>query len=175
MTPDPRYPIGRPDIRHDLTEADRAPMIEQLAAMPRRLRAAIAGWDDTRLDTPYREDGWTVRQVVHHLADSHMNGYIRFKLTVTEENPTVRGYDQPSFAEQREAKHGDPELSLSILDALHRRWSTFLGHVPPEGWSRPLVYTDGRASTLNGLLCIYSWHGEHHIAHITELAGREGW
>lgn len=173
MTDDLRYPIGRPELRAPLTPQERAARIETLATLPARLRAAVGGWSDARLDTPYREGGWTSRQVVHHLVDSHVNGYVRFKLGVTEDEPTIRAYEEQLWAELPEARTGDLELSLPILEALHRRWATFLRGLDGDQFGRRVVYSDGRRLTLDELLCIYSWHGDHHLAHIRSVAARQ--
>lgn len=175
MSDDLRYPIGRPRLRTPLSEEERTEMIARMAGFPDRLRAVVRAFDDDQLDTPYREGGWTVRQVVHHLPDSHMNGYVRFKLGVTEENPTIRAYEEHLWAELPEARAGDVELSLPILESVHRRWCIFLGSLDDDQWSRTVVYSDGSTRTLDELLCVYSWHGDHHLAHITSLAEREGW
>ena len=175
MTLDPsRYPMGRPE-RRTLTPPERAEMIAAMEALPAQLRAAVAGLSDEQLDTRYRDGGWTIRQVVHHLPDSHTNGYCRFKLTVTEDVPTIRGYEEHLWAELGEAKSGPVELSLALIDAVHAPWTAFLHTLPDEAWSRRLVYSDGSETDLDALLCIYSWHGPHHVAHITGVRERNGW
>ena len=175
MTDDPRYPIGRPHLRTPLSAEERAEMIDRIEGFPARLRAVVEPMSDAQLDTPYRDGGWTVRQVVHHVPDSHMNGYIRFKLGVTEDAPAIRPYEEQIWAELPEARTGDVNLSLPILDAVHRRWTTFLRNLDDAQWSRTVLYSDGNHRTLDELLCVYSWHGDHHLAHITTLADREGW
>ncbi len=175
MSDDLRYPIGRPDLRSPLNADERARKIDRLAAFPARLRAVVEPLSAAQLDTPYREGGWTVRQVIHHLPDSHMNGYIRFKIGATEHLPRIREYREELWAELPEAKTGDIELSLPMLEGLHRRWASFLEALDVEVWSRNIVYSDGREMSLDALLCIYSWHGDHHLAHITGVAEREGW
>ena len=170
-----RYPIGKPDPRDGLSADEREEMIAEIERFPSRLRNTVAQMTDEQLDTPYRDGGWTVRQVIHHVPDSHMNGYIRFKLAMTEDHPAVRPYEEQIWAEMEEARTGDIELSLPILEALHRRWAAFLRNLSPADFSRPLKYSDGRTMTIDQILCIYSWHGAHHLAHITGLMQRRGW
>jgi len=170
-----RYPIGKPQLRAPLSPEDRVVMINEMERFPSRLRNTVEQMSDQQLDTPYRDGGWTVRQVIHHVPDSHMNGYIRFKLAVTEDVPTVRGYEEQVWAELTEARTGDIELSLPILESLHQRWVAFLRFLEPGDFARTLKYSDGRTMTVDELLCIYSWHGAHHLAHITALMQRQGW
>lgn len=170
-----RYPIGKPAPRNGLSPEERKEMIAEIERFPSRLRNTVEHMSDEQLDTPYREGGWTVRQVVHHVPDSHMNGYIRFKLAMTEDKPTVRPYEEQIWAELPEARHGAIELSLPILESLHQRWVAFLRNLTPTDFARPLTYSDGRTMTIDEILCIYSWHGAHHLAHITGLMQRQGW
>lgn len=170
-----RYPIGKPNLRSGLSPEERAGMIDEIERFPSRLRNTVENFTDEQLDTPYRNGGWTVRQVVHHVPDSHLNGYVRFKLAVTEEVPTVRAYEEQIWAELPEARTGDIELSLPILESLHQRWVAFLRNLGPDHFARTLKYSDGRVMTVDELLCIYSWHGAHHLAHITGLMQRLGW
>jgi hypothetical protein len=173
--PDLRYPIGRLVYPKFLTPDERRQRIATLAATPEELRAAVAGLSPAQLDTPYRPGGWTVRQVVHHVPDSHMNAYIRFKLALTEDEPTVRPYNQTAWAELPEAKTAPVELSLALLSALHERWVRMLAAISPAEWERTYRHPDSGTHTLDGLLAVYAWHGPHHVAHITELRRREGW
>ena len=175
MTDDPRYPIGRPDVRNELTTDERAERIAAIESFPARLRAVVEPMSDDQLDTPYRDGGWTVRQVVHHVPDSHVNAYVRFKLTQTEDVPQVRAYEEQLWAELEDGKHGPIDLSLPILDTVHRRWVTFRRQRDPEDFSRRCIFSNGREITMDGLLCIYSWHCDHHLAHITRLRDRMGW
>jgi hypothetical protein len=172
---DPRYPIGEFHAPAVVDAALRAALIEQIAAAPAALRAAVAGLDAVRLDTPYREDGWTVRQVVHHLPDSHLNAYVRFKLALTEDEPTIRPYDQARWAETPEARTGDVAVSLALLDALHGRWVTLMHSLPEAAFARTFVHPESGLWTLDRLLPLYAWHGRHHVAHITTLRERMGW
>ena len=139
------------------------------------MRAAVHGLNDEQLDTPYRDDGWTVRQVVHHVVDSHVNAYVRFKLTGSEEHPTIRTYEEKDWAELGEAKSAPVELSLTLLDALHARWVAYLECLEPADFERTLHYPDIGDITADVLLELYAWHGRHHVAHVTSLREREEW
>jgi hypothetical protein len=162
--------VGRP-----LSEVERSALIDAIDGHPGRLRAAVAGLTDEQLDTPYREDGWTPRQVVHHVVDSHVNAYVRFKLALTEDNPTIRTYEEHVWAELPDAKSAPVEGSLAILDALHERWVSVLRNMGPEDFARPLHYPGVGDVTVDALLEIYGWHGPHHEAHVTTLRKRMGW
>lgn len=170
-----RYPVGRFRAVSDLTPEQRAEWIERIASAPRRLREAVRGLDEEQLDTPYRDGGWTVRQVVHHLADSHMNGYVRMKLGLTEEEPTVKTYDQDRWAELDDARAGPVEDSLALLEALHRRWSALLRGLSREAFQRTVRHPEWASPTLDDFLQLYAWHGTHHTAHIQGLRDRKGW
>jgi uncharacterized damage-inducible protein DinB len=176
MNDDLRYPIGPFASRgRPLTSDERAELISAIETHPTRMRAAVAGLDDDQLDTPYREDGWTVRQVVHHVVDSHVNSYIRFRLGMTETHGTVGCYDEAAWAELPDALHSPVELSLACLDALHRRWVVFLRSLAPEDFRRTMNHPEIGEITLDLLLEIYGWHCPHHEAHITRLRERSGW
>lgn len=176
VTDDLRYPIGRFVAPREVTDADRRASISELTALPRLTEAAVAGLDDRRLDTPYRPGGWTVRQVIHHLPDSHLNAYTRFRLALTEEEPTIRPYFEERWAELPDAREGPIELSLALLEALHARWVALLRALKPADWGRSFVHPQhGRRMTLDETLALYAWHGRHHVAHITALRAREGW
>lgn len=175
MNSDLRYPIGRAELHKDLTPEQRAQLIDHLAQMPKRLSAAVAGLSAAQLDTPYRPGGWTVRQVVHHLADSHMNSFVRFKLALTEDRPTIKTYQEALWAETVDAKRPPIEISVGLLENLHARWVMLLGSFGPRDWSRQLTHPELGLVTLDELLCLYSWHSRHHVAHITALRQREGW
>ncbi len=173
--PDLRYPLGPFAFDGAVTDEKRHLWTSEIAAAPGRLRAAVDGLDDDRLDTPYRPGGWTVRQVVHHIADSHLNAYVRMRLALTEPNPTVRGYDQAAWAALNDASIAPPAVSLALLEALHRRWVLLLTSLDPGDWSCPLQHSEAGPMTVDTLLQLYAWHGRHHTAHITELRKREGW
>lgn len=170
-----RYPIGRFEAREGLSPDERSALIDDMAALPADLRAAVSGLSDEQLDTPYRPDGWTVRQVVHHLPDSHLNGYVRLKLAVTESEPTIRTYDEAAWAELADGRDADVGDSLLLLEALHRRWVRFLRSLGEEAFGRVLVHPEeGRVSVDLGVQ-LYRWHGRHHLAHVARLGERMGW
>ena len=172
---DLRYPIGKLQWEDNMSEVRRNEMIEQIAETPAKMRAAVAGLSEKQLDTPYREGGWTVRQVVHHLADSHLNAYVRFKLAMTEDAPTIKTYEQQLWAETPDAKSAPAEPSLSMLDGLHQRWVLLLRSMRAADFSRQFTHPEHGKMTLERLLGLYAWHGRHHTAHITSLREREGW
>lgn len=172
---DLRYPIGPMPRVPALTPAEREEAIAAIAAVPALLRSAVAGLTDAQLDTPYRPGGWTVRQVIHHVPDSHLNAYVRFKLALTEEHPRIRTYEEARWAELPEARTAPVEVSLALVEALHDRWVRSLRALAPEEFSRTLDHPDHGTLVLDSLLAIYAWHGRHHTAHVTELRRREGW
>ncbi len=172
---DHRYPIGKFDAPATIDFATRSRWIEDIAATPANLRKAVQGLTASQLDTPYREGGWTVRQVVHHVPDSHMNAYVRFKLAVTEENPTIRPYEEGLWAELADGKGEDIETSLVLLESLHRRWVTFLRSLTEAQFERTLVHPESGKHSLAKMCGLYSWHGRHHVAHITSLRERMKW
>ena len=171
---DARYPVGKMEMPKDITQAARQSAIESIARTPQMLRDAVRGLNDAQLDTPYRQGGWTVRQVVHHLPDSHMNAYIRLKLAMTENNPTIRPYDQDGWGKLGDVS-GPIEPSQTLLDSLHQRWDLLWRTLKPEDFSRKLVHPEQGQRSIDWLLFVYEWHGRHHTAHITELRKREGW
>lgn len=172
---DPRYPLG-PFVRPAaVTPEQRAEWVAEIAATPAALRAAVAGLDDAQLDTPYREGGWTVRQLVHHLPDSHLNAYLRFKWATTEDTPAIKAYDEKGWAELADSRTADSELSLVLLEALHGRWVAFLHLLGDADWRREFVHPKHGPMTLEVTAAMYAWHGRHHVAHITELRRRQGW
>ncbi|WP_291426788.1 YfiT family bacillithiol transferase [Deinococcus sp.] len=169
---DLRYPLGpMPQPRH-LTPPERERAIPAIAALPQDLRQAVAGLSAAQLDTPYREGGWTVRQVVHHVADSHINAYVRTKLALTEANPVIKPYEEQLWAELPDSRL-NPEISLLLLEQLHTRWVGVLAGV--TDWQRPWTHPVSGTWTLDTLLAMYAWHGQHHIAHITGLKKARGW
>jgi uncharacterized damage-inducible protein DinB len=175
MSSDPRYPIGKFERRDQLTAAERRSLIEQIAAAPARMREAIAGLTGEQLDTPYREGGWTVRQVVHHVPDSHLNAYSRFKLALTEETPTIRPYDEAAWAELPDSRETPIETSLTMQEALHDRWVHLLRSMSDADFQRKLKHPESGTMTLDAMVALYAWHGQHHVAHITSLRERRGW
>lgn len=171
---DPRYPIGK--FRRDTVDlANHEPAIATLAALPQNMRAAVDGLSASQLDTPYREGGWTVRQLVHHVADSHMNAYIRIRLALTEDWPTIKPYDEKAWAELADAKASAIDFSLELLDALHARWTLLLKSLSEEQWQRGYVHPVNGRQTLAEALALYDWHSRHHVAHIVELRKRMNW
>ena len=170
-----QYPVGKFEIKAGTTHEQRQALIESIAQTPARLRAAIANLSTKQLDEPYRPGGWTVRQVVHHLPDSHLNAYTRFKLALTEDEPTIKPYDENRWAMLEDGCNADPEISLALLDALHKRWVIFLRSVRSEDFVRTLKHPEIGTLSIDGLLQDYEWHGRHHVAHITSLRERKGW
>lgn len=173
-TPDLRYPIGRFERPGSSTTADRAARIANIKALPERMRGAVRGLSEAQLDTPYRPDGWTVRQLVHHVADSHLNAVCRLKLALTEETPTIKPYDEARWAELPDARL-PIEVSLQLLDALHARWGVVMDGLTPADFARHYRHPESGEQTIDTLLALYDWHGRHHTAHITALRQREGW
>lgn len=175
-TLDPRFPTGRfARPQAPLSDAERQRAIDTIAATPARLRAAVAGLTEAQLDTPYREGGWTVRQVVHHVPDSHLNSYVRFRLALTEDAPTIKPYDEARWAELADAKDGPIEPSLALLEALHERWVRLLRSMSAEDFARELVHPEWGRMSLHFFLALYAWHGPHHVGHVTRLRERMGW
>lgn len=172
---DPRYPIGKFEAPLVYDPVLRATLIQQIEEAPGRLRDAVDGLSESQLDHPYREGGWTVRQVVHHLPDSHLNSYIRFKLAVTEDQPAIKPYDEAQWANLQDAASADVEVSLGLLEALHRRWVLFLRSLSEAQFSRTFRHPELGTISLNQNLALYAWHGRHHVAHITTLRDRMGW
>lgn len=177
MADDLRFPLGRFSSKGTrLTPKERIELIGRIEAHPGNIRRAVDGLSKEQLDTPYREGGWTVRQVVHHLADSHLNAYLRFKLGLTEDTPTIRPYDQDAWAATGEASTGSLDLSLPLLEGLHRRWAVLLKTLSDSDFRRTVHHPEMDANlTLDELLELYGWHCGHHEAHITGLRERAGW
>jgi len=174
MEADLRYPVGKFQAVENVTEAQRREFIEAIAEAPGKLRAAITGLNEQQLDTPYRPGGWTVRQVVHHFPDSHMNSFVRFKLALTEDEPTIKPYDEKSWAELADAK-APVEPSVMLLENLHKRWLVLLKSIAPADWQRKFRHPERGPMTLEQNLQLYAWHGRHHVAHITALRERNHW
>jgi hypothetical protein len=172
---DLRYPIGRFAPPDRLEAAERERLIAQIEEMPRQLRRAVEGLGPEQIETPYRPGGWTVRQVVHHVPDSHINSYTRFRLALTEEEPVIRPYHEDRWAELPDSRTAPLEVSLSLLDALHARWGLVLRAITPEQWQRTLRHPEQGVVGLERNLALYAWHGRHHVAHVTSLRQRMGW
>lgn len=173
---DLRYPAGPFERRDTLTADERRAMIDTIAAAPARMREAVAGLDDAQLDTPYRDGGWTVRQVVHHVPDSHLNAYTRLKLALTEDDPLIRPYDEALWANLADSRDTPVEVSLTLLESLHTRWVTLLRSMQESDFRRTLRHPDHSGIlTLDWLVAMYAWHSRHHVAHITSLRERRSW
>ena len=172
---DLRYPIGRFQIAGVTEPGQLARWIDDIAAAPTALRAATKGLSPQQVDTPYREGGWTVRQLVHHLPDSHMNAYVRFRLALTESEPTIKPYEESRWAELPDARTAPLEVSLSLLDALHTRWTLLLRSLAADDWRRTFRHPELGLISLDRNAGLYSWHGRHHVAHVIGLRTRMGW
>ncbi len=172
---DSRFPIGKFHFDGPPTEAQRAQLIANIEQAPAALREAVKGLSPQQLDTPYREGGWTVRQVVHHVPDSHMNAYVRYKLALTEDDPTIKPYAEDRWARLADSQSTPVEVSLTLLDSLHGRWVRLLRSLKPDDWKRTFRHPELGSVSLEKNLVLYSWHGGHHVAHITELRKRMGW
>ena len=172
---DPRYPIGKFHFEGPPTEAQRAQLIATIEQTPTKLRTALEGLSPQQLDTHYREGGWTVRQVAHHVPDSHMNAYVRFKLALTEDEPTIKPYAEDRWAQLADTQSTLVEVSLVLLDSLHTRWVRLLRSLKAEDWKRNFRHPELGLVSLEKNLGLYAWHGQHHVAHVTELRKRMGW
>ncbi len=175
MADDPRYPIGKFARPEKVSDDDRNRFIADIAALPAAVRNAVQGLNEAQLDTPYRDGGWTLRQTVHHIADSHMNAFVRVKLTLTENEPVIKPYEQKLWAETAEARTGPVEVSLRIIEGIHERWVGLMKSLPPEAFERMYRHPESGLWSLNVLTALYAWHGRHHTAHITSLRKRMGW
>ncbi len=170
-----QYPIGRPEIPDEIRMEHIEKWVEDIAAAPDLIRKAVQGLNEKQLDTPYRPEGWTVRQVVHHLADSHMVTYLNFRSGLLGQDVPMRTGDVNGWAMTKDYLTGDVTTSVDALDALHRRWVTLLETMSDEDFKRNMIAANGSQRSLGTLLAIYAWHGRHHVAHITELRSRMGW
>ena len=172
---DPRYPIGKFEAPAQPTNESRQEAIETIAGTPKLLRDAVQGLDEDQLDTPYREGGWTLRQVVHHVPDSHMNAYIRLKMALTEPAPVIKPYDEAAWANLVDTTAVPIDVSLNLLEAVHRRWVALLGAMKDDDFRREYVHPETGRHDLDYMLAMYAWHGLHHVAHITTTRTRMGW
>lgn len=172
---DPRYPIGKFSFNGTLSTDQKKQYVNDIEQAPTKLRDALKGLSDQQINTPYRDGGWTVRQVTHHVPDSHMNAYIRFKLALTEDEPTIRLYMEDRWAELPEAKQAPVEVSLALLDSLHHRWTMMLRNMSDSDWKRNFQHPEMGLLSLEKTLALYAWHGRHHVAHITSLREKMGW
>jgi uncharacterized damage-inducible protein DinB len=175
MIDDLRYPVGKFSYDDSPNEEQKKKFIDEIASTPANLKSAVNGLSPAQLDTRYRPGGWTVRQVVHHLPDSHMNSYVRFKLALTEDEPTIKPYAEDRWAELADTKAVPIETSLTLLESLHARWIALLRSLTPEQWKRNFRHPELGLMSLEKTLALYAWHGRHHAAQITSLREREGW
>ncbi|HSP17122.1 MAG TPA: putative metal-dependent hydrolase [Thermoanaerobaculia bacterium] len=175
MSKDPRYPVGPFQPKASTTLAERKALIRQIADAPAALQKAIDGLNVAQLDTPYRDGGWTIRQVVHHVPDSHMGGFMRLKWAMTEDAPTIKAYDQDAWSKLPDVSATPVAVSVALLDNLHRRWMTILTSLDDAAFARALVHPDHGRVTVDWLVQMYAWHGRHHVAHITSLRERMRW
>ena len=173
--PDLRYPIGKFSYEGPSTEEQKQKYINDIEQAPANLRAALKGLSDQQLDTPYRPEGWTLRQVAHHVPDSHLNAYVRFKLALTEDAPTIKPYAEDRWAQLADTQTTPVEVSLTLLDSLHTRWVRLLRSLKVEDWRRTFRHPELGEVSLEKNLVLYAWHGRHHVAHITRLRERNGW
>jgi hypothetical protein len=172
---DPRYPIGKFNYEGKLSDAQKQQFLKDIEQLPERMAAAVHGLAAAQLDTPYRDGGWTVRQVVHHVPDSHMNAFIRFKLALTEDEPTIKPYAEDRWANLGDVAATPVETSLCLLDCLHARWMHVLRSMTPEQWKRTFRHPERGVMTLEETLAMYAWHSKHHVAHVTRLRESKGW
>jgi uncharacterized damage-inducible protein DinB len=172
---DPQHPIGKFTFDPDVTPAKRQRWVEEVVAAPGLFRQAVARLTDAQLDTTYRDGGWTVRQVIHHMADSHLHTLVRFRMALTEDEPAIPGYDPAKWGALPDARTGPVETSLALLEALHGRWVLLLNAMTPPDFARTFRRPDGQVVTLDRALQTYAWHGKHHAAQITGLRERMGW
>ena len=172
---DPRYPIGKYEPK-PFSENQKMEWLNEIKFLPQTLENSIQNLDESQLDTPYREGGWKVKQLVHHVADSHLNAYCRFKLGLTEENPTIRTYEEKLWAELNDIETVPINVSLTLLHALHARWYATIKDLNDEEWNRTVLHpAQNKTVTLWYLLGMYAWHGKHHVAHVTTLRDNRGW
>jgi DinB superfamily len=170
-----RYPLGGPRIAESFTAQERSAAIEGIRQLPQNLRSSIAGWAEEKLETPYRPGGWTVRQLVHHVADSHMNAYNRVRLALTEDWPTIFAYQENRWAELEDARAGAATTSLDLLHALHVRWVQLFSSLDEQDWKRGYTHPENGRQSVEQAVILYDWHGRHHTAHVTQLSKRMGW
>lgn len=174
-TTDPRYPIGKFYFGGAQSADEKRKQIEEIEQAPAALRAAVKGLSPQQFDTPYRDGGWSVKQVVHHVPESHMNAYVRFKLALTEDVPTIKPYAEDRWAQLADVDATPTEVSLALLESLHTRWVYLLRTIKPEEWKKTFQHPEQGVVSLEKNLAMYAWHGKHHVAHITELRKRMGW
>lgn len=172
---DLQYPVGKFERQANYTALEIQESIEVLEKLPQQMRTSVAGLSAEQLETPYREGGWSLLQVVHHVPDSHINSFVRFKLALTEENPTIKPYDEAAWAELSDSRDTPIETSLDLLESLHARWVIVLRSIKPEQWKRTFNHPQNGSMTLEHALALYAWHSRHHLGHITQTRARMGW
>ena len=172
---DPRYPIGKFQRQDSLSASERRALIDTIAAAPQRMREAVRDLDEAQLDTPYRDGGWTLRQVVHHVPDSHMNAFLRLKYALTEDEPTIKPYDEATWAKLPDVQATPIATSLTLLESLHERWVCLLRLLDEGQFARRFTHPDHGLMTVDWLIAMYAWHSRHHVAHITSLRENKGW
>jgi DinB superfamily len=172
---DLRYPIGKFKFPESVNPEDRVTFVQQISQTPAQMKAAVAGLSDEQLNTPYRPGGWTVRQVVHHVPDSHLNSYIRFRWALTEDDPPIKAYYEDRWAELPDARTAPVDVSLVLLESLHGRWGALLGSLTDQDWKRTFRHPELGPVSLEKNAALYAWHGRHHVAHIRGLRERMGW
>lgn len=172
---DPRYPIGEFRRKASYSAEEREGYIEQLKQIPLSLKAALAGLSNAQLDTPYREGGWTLRQVAHHIPDSHLNAYLRVKLALTEDQPVIKPYEENAWVRLADTPNTPLEVSVALLEALHTRWAILFESLAEPDWKREYRHPESGVVSIEATLAAYVWHGQHHVAHITHLRQRKGW
>jgi hypothetical protein len=170
-----KYPIGKFEFKKDVTSESRKTFIKEIELLPGKLSKAVSGLNDEQLDTPYRHDGWTVRQVVHHIPDSHLNAYVRIKLALTEKEPTIKTYEEKEWAKLHDYYQTPIEVSINLLEALHKRWVVLLNSLNENDFRRKFKHPDWGLISIDYLVSQYAWHGNHHVSHITSLRERMGW
>lgn len=175
MSENLRYPIGEFNSTQEINPEMRGKFIQTIENLPARLREEVKDLDETQLDTPYRQDGWTVRQLIHHVADSHINSFCRFKLGLSEDAPTIKPYDEASWAEMADSKNAQIDLSLFMIDGVHARWTMLLKSMSDADFKREINHPERGGMSLNSLLALYDWHSRHHTAHIAKLRERNNW
>ena len=175
MQNDPRYPIGKFDKSIAVTKEMKSEFINTIETHPSQLRKEVENLSQQQLDTPYRDSGWTVRQVIHHLPDSHINSYVRFKLALTEDNPKIKTYEEHLWAELQDTFKTPIDVSLNLLEAVHTRWAILLRSLIDEQFERTFQHPEWGNISLSKTLALYAWHSKHHLAHITELKKKMSW
>ena len=170
-----KYPIGRYQLEDNINKSSIARWIKEIESLPEKLFEAVKGLNKDQLQTQYRPDGWTVQQVIHHIADSHLNAYIRFKLALTEDKPIIKPYDEALWAKLPDSRLVDVNVSIELIKSLHKRWTTLLKELSEEELEKEFLHPESGMKNLKETICHYSWHGNHHLAHITSLKKRMSW